>query len=154
MNHRRTAILYLTGVFVAGALAGAFGGYALGRRPIFRPPNPQSLAGQLVNHFERDLNLTPEQVTKVRPLVQQATAETDAIHASTFERVHGVMTNLNRRLEEFLTPEQCRKLAESERQRQDRFRHRPPPPGPGTERQRGPGPGPGPGHGHLSTPPR
>jgi hypothetical protein len=134
MNSRRTAVLYLAGVFLAGGLTGGFGGYALGRRPIFRPPNPQSMAEHLVGHFRNELNLSEDQVTKVRPLVEQATAEADTIHAATFERVHGVMTNLNRRIEEFLTPEQRQKLAERERQLQDRFQHK----------GRRPGPSPGP----------
>ena len=130
MNNRRTAVLYLAGVFLAGGLTGGFGGYALGRRPIFRPPNPQSLAEHLTDHLKNDLGLTEDQVKQVRPLVEQATAEADAIHAATFERVRGVMTNMNRRIEEFLTSEQRQKLAARERQRQDRFRHKGPPPGP------------------------
>jgi len=146
MNNRRVAVLYLAGVFLAGALAGGFGGYKLGRRPIFRPPNPQSMADHWVGHLRRDLNLTEDQVTRVRPLVEQATAEAESIHAATWERIHGVMTNMNRRLEVVLTPDQCQKLAEKERQRPDRFRQKklrpgpPPRPGPGSEPSPGPPP--------------
>jgi len=127
MNSRRLAVLYLTGVFLAGALAGGFGGYKLGSRPIFRPPNPQSIAEHWIDHLRRDLSLSEDQLAQVRPLVEQATAEADTIHAATWNRIHGVITNMNHRLESFLTPEQCQKLAASERERLSRFRQKKPP---------------------------
>jgi Spy/CpxP family protein refolding chaperone len=131
MNNRRMAILYLAGVFLAGALAGGFGGYKLGRRPTFRPPNPQSMADHWIGNLRRDLSLSDDQVVKVRPVIEAATAEADTIHAATWERTHGVISNTNRRIEPFLTLEQRQKLAEKERRRSDRFRQKgPPAPGP------------------------
>lgn len=136
MTNRRMVLLYLAGVFLAGGLAGGFGGYALGRRPIFRPPNPQSMTEHLVGQLTRDLSLTEDQVAKVRPIVEAATAEADKVHAGTWERIRGVMTDMNRRIEPLLNPDQRQKLAEKERQRSDRLRKK----GPRSKQQSGPPP--------------
>lgn len=132
MNGRRTAILYLAGVFLAGTIAGGFAGYAWGRRSFFRPPEPQSAAARILNGMKRDLALTEEQVTKVRPFVEQAGAEAESIFSSTFERTRGVMTNMNARIQEFLTPEQRVRQEKCDREREARFHkgHVPGPPGP------------------------
>ena len=121
MLAKKTAILYLVAVFVAGLLAGGAAGFCLGKRNAFTPPRPQDMATHMCDRLKSKLHLTPDQEKRIEPLVREAATELESVFCSTAERMTEVFRKLNERQKQFLTPEQQTLLEELERERQQSF---------------------------------
>ena len=120
--NRTRAALYLVAVFLAGALAGAAGGYAFGRRPMFRPPpSREHMAQMMIERFTRELDLTPEQQEKLRPVAHATSVAMEALHRDTHEKVIAQFKLTHQQVEAFLTPEQVGKLREFEQREARKF---------------------------------
>lgn len=117
------AVLYLAAIFVAGLLTGAVGGYSTGKRSFYRPPPPEKkMAAHILEKLRRELDLTDEQTRQAEPLVIQCSERLRAIHEGATEEVLEVLNQTDRKLEEFLTPEQKQRLAQMQKQREEWFR--------------------------------
>lgn len=89
---RNRIIAYLSAVFVAGAMAGLAGGYQWGRQSVFkRGTRPPDMATHMMERFQRELTLTPEQVGKVEPLIQDAVQRVRSLHRDNFKRTDAIM---------------------------------------------------------------
>lgn len=128
--NKRRAALYLLAVFVAGLLAGAAGGFAYGRRPVFRPPpSAERMAEFMVHRFSAELGLSPEQRERFRPIAKEAAAAMQTLHRKTHEEMIVLFKETHQRIETMLTSEQVAKLREFEAREARKFGgHRPPPP--------------------------
>ena len=67
-------------VFVAGAITGAFVGGSYARHHFFKLHRPERIGAQMKDRLSAELNLTPEQVAKVSPLI--ATPASASIRSS------------------------------------------------------------------------
>lgn len=94
---RNAIIGYLAATFVAGAVAGVFGARAFTAKPP--PPRPPresgSMAERILKRWTADFHLSPEQVSKIEPIIKAADTEVSGIHQETerrmkasFERMH------------------------------------------------------------------
>jgi hypothetical protein len=115
---RKKAILYLTAIFVAGALAGGFCGFSLGRRAFFKPPKPAAMAKHLSDRLTAELKLAPEQVQKIDPILLETAAVLESLHENTGRQIAAVFRTNNQRIAVFLNPDQRRKLDELEKRHQ------------------------------------
>ena len=98
-------------VFAAGATTGAlFGAFHLRHHIALGPPHSGDVGDRMREHLRRALGLTPEQETKVAPIVESTTAKLEAIRVETAGRVHTVMEDSKREIAPMLTPEQQKKL--------------------------------------------
>ena len=116
-------ILYLTAIFVVAAAAGTVAGYSLAKQK--RPPGPprlQDMAMHLRAKFQSKLELTPEQMAKLDPLLDQTFKEVGAAHLRNMRETGKLFDALNERMSEFLTPKQQQALLEMDRKRQDFMR--------------------------------
>jgi Spy/CpxP family protein refolding chaperone len=107
-------------VFLAGGVTGTFIGVAHARHQFFNSPHRAFLKERMGERLRTQLNLTPEQVEKISPIVERSTAELEAIRTETARRVHETMTQAHREMAGNLTPEQRQKLQQIE----VRHRHR------------------------------
>jgi len=123
MLTKKSAVIYLIAVFLAGLLAGGVAGFSLGKRTAFAPPRPQDMASHICERLKSKLRLTPEQVKQIEPLVNETAAELKAVHSTTAERITEIFQTLNQRQTQFLTPEQKVLLEEMERERRQFFRN-------------------------------
>jgi Spy/CpxP family protein refolding chaperone len=83
-------------------------------------------------HLRAELNLTPQQMEQISPIVDRAASELEAKREQTMREVRNIFEETHRDITPFLTAEQQRKLVELE-QRHRRRLHRHgfmPPPGP------------------------
>ena len=117
-------MLYLAAIFLAGSAAGFAAGHALARRQPLRPPPAAEMARHMVARLQEQLKLTPEQVENIRPVVERNTAELDAIHRESWDRVSESFTKLNQQIAGYLTPEQQEKLSAMESVRRRFVRER------------------------------
>ena len=101
-------------VFVAGGITGAFFGASHARHLFFAQPHRGMMSERMLDHFRAQLNLTPEQVAKISPILDKAAAQLEEIRGSTGRRVHETIAEAHREMAADLTEEQRAKLQEIE----------------------------------------
>jgi Spy/CpxP family protein refolding chaperone len=120
--NKRTLSVYLLAIFVAGAAAGLALGYSSGRKTEAQPPAPREMADHIQSRLEQRLGLTPEQIAKIRPLIEQSCAEMGSVHEECWQRVSEALRRMNHRIAEHLTPEQRHRLEEMDQARREKVR--------------------------------
>jgi hypothetical protein len=104
---RNRIIAYLSAVFIAGALAGLASGYQWGRQSVFkRGPKPPDMAAHMMERFQRELTLTPDQIGKVEPLIQDAVQRVRSLHRDNFKRTDAIMQECNSQIANLLDDQQ------------------------------------------------
>ena len=116
-------ILYLVAIFLAGAVGGTVVGYSSGKRKGFPPPpRPSEMTRHIMARFQSQLDLTPEQIEKIQPLVEQTTANMDGIHRESWRQVSEGFKKLNQQIVGYLTEGQRKKLEAMESERREKVR--------------------------------
>ena len=101
-------------VFVAGGMTGAFLGASHARYLLFAQPHRGMISQRMRDHYRSKLNLTPEQVAKISPIIDKAAAQLEEIRGTTGRRVHETIAEAHREMAADLTEEQRAKLQEIE----------------------------------------
>jgi len=109
-------------VFVAGGISGAFLGGSYARRHFFAFHRPELIGGRMKERLRAELNLTPEQVTKISPIIDKTAAQLRDIRRETGRRVHETIAESHWQMAANLTDEQRQKLQQIE-ERHRRWRH-------------------------------
>lgn len=123
MDKSWKVILAFAGVFLAGVI---FGGalapdwLKFERPPAVRPP----FAERVMQKFDEELELTPEQKERVRPIVNRMAEETQRMRREGAITFRTVMDGLTAEMALELTPEQRGKLAEMRKRFQERAEQR------------------------------
>lgn len=109
-------------VFVAGGITGAFVGGSYARYHFFELHHPERIGGRMKERLREELNLTPEQVAKISPIIDKTTAQLREVRRDTGRRVHEILADAHRQMAARLTDEQRQKLTQME-ERHRRWRH-------------------------------
>jgi len=109
-------------VFVAGGIAGAALGGWYTRHLLFESHRPGRVGDRMKERLRTELRLTPEQVTKVSPIIDKTTMQLREIRRDTRRRVHAIMTEAHKEIAANLTDEQRQRLQQIEEQHR-RWRH-------------------------------
>jgi len=118
---RREAALLVFVVFLLGLLVGAVGNHFYGERvwggkqETALPPRGSSRT-QVLNEFTRELELTPDQQTKVGAIIDDARSQVRALYAPLDAQHDQLRQQARARIRAVLTPEQLPKF--------DQFMHR------------------------------
>jgi len=72
-----------------------------------------------MDHLTKSLNLTPDQQTKVQPLIDQARPQIIAIHKDAMDKTHAVMEKTASQIRPILTADQQKKLDALQKAHQD-----------------------------------
>ena len=75
--------------------------------------------GFAMEHLTKSLNLTPDQQSKVQPLIDQARPQIIAIHKDAIEKTHAIIDKTMSQIRPVLTPEQQKKFDALQKARQD-----------------------------------
>jgi Spy/CpxP family protein refolding chaperone len=110
-------------VFVAGGISGAFLGGLYARHHFFQLHHPQLIGARMKERLRAELNLTPEQVAKISPIIDKAAVQLREIRRDSARRVHETIGEAHRQMAVNLTDEQRQKLQQIE-ERHRRWRHR------------------------------
>jgi Spy/CpxP family protein refolding chaperone len=116
--------LYVLVIFLAGGGTGALITWQVRRRTPVAPLPPAEIGARLRARFQSRLDLTPEQVQKIDPLIDQAMGRVEAIRSETANHVFANASNLHAQVLLVLTPEQKMKFEELERERQTFLRRK------------------------------
>ena len=106
-------------VFVAGGITGAFVGGSYALHHFFELRHPERVGGRMKDRLRSELNLTPEQLVKISPIIDKTTAQMRDIRRDTGRRVREIITDAHRQMGAELTDEQRQKLKQIE----ERHRH-------------------------------
>lgn len=127
-------ILYLTAIFVAGGISGGVIAWKEAKQDMFKPPSSKKMCAFFRERLQAELNLTPDQVRRLEPLLEKRVQEIEAVHSRTIEQIDELFRASNEEivLALGLTPEQRLKLDEMEKKRAEfmRKKFKPPERGP------------------------
>ncbi len=110
-------------VFVAGGITGAFLGGLYARHLFFEFHRPEQIGARMKERLRTELNLMPEQVAKISPIIDKTAVQLRDIRRETGRRVHETIAEAHRQMAANLTDEQRQKLQQIE-ERHRRWRHR------------------------------
>ncbi len=109
-------------VFLAGGITGTFFGGFYARHHFLALHRPDRIGPQMKERLRVELNLSPEQVAKISPIIDNTASQLRNIRRDTGQRVHQVMAEAHRQMAANLTDGQRQKLQQIE-ERHRRWRH-------------------------------
>src|SRR6267154_1643661 len=83
-------------VFVAGGISGAFLGGLYARHLFFGFHRPELIGARMKERLRAELNLTPEQIAKISPIIDKTAAQLRDIRRDTARRVHETIAEAHR----------------------------------------------------------
>jgi Spy/CpxP family protein refolding chaperone len=122
MNKPWKVILAFTGIFLAGVLVGGLVTLRVGRHFAQRLPMAEGFGPQLLGRLVTQLELTPEQQAKIKPIVDQAAEELHELRRTTQRSSAAVIVRMQGDISAQLTPAQKTKFDELVAQQRDRFK--------------------------------
>jgi len=108
--------LYLTAIFVAGFVSGVFVTVQVGRHMM---PGQADMAARWCRDLQSKMNLTPAQVNKIRPIINEAMGE---FKSRVYADMSLNLSNCNARIAAELAPEQKPKFEQIQKEQQDMIR--------------------------------
>ncbi len=121
---KRKLALYVLAIFLAGAGSGVLITWRVCRSPPVARLTPAEIGARLRARFQSRLELTPDQVQKIQPMIDQAMRRVEAIRRETASNVFANVSTLHEQVLTVLTPEQKAKFEELERERRDYLRQK------------------------------
>ena len=119
-------------VFIAGGVTGAFLATGLTRHFLSEEVRHGVAANRMRERLRSELDLTPEQMAKISPIIDRTGSELERIRGDTARRVHETFVQAHDEISANLTEEQKAKLEQIRGRHQHRWHHRhgknPPPP--------------------------
>lgn len=114
-------ILAFTGIFLAGILVGGLVTLRWGKNFAQRLPMSEQYGPQLMRRLVTQLDLTPEQQAKVKPIVDQAAEELHQLRRTTQRTSAAVLVRMQGEIAALLTPAQKIKFDEQVTQQRERW---------------------------------
>ena len=96
-------------VFLAGLATGVFAG-AWHAHHAFADRHEGRMAEHMRDRLKHELNLTPDQLAKMEPILDQTAKRLQDIRIESGRRVSETLTDAHHQLSEFLNPEQKKQL--------------------------------------------
>ena len=119
-------LAYLAAIFVAGALAGGIGGYSLARNRTPKappsPPDSKLMVQHTIERLETRLKLSPQQLGRIRDIVEQSFAEAQCRSSNHIKEVGDVFRRMNTKISEHLDSNQKVEFDRMEKERRDKMR--------------------------------
>lgn len=97
-------------VFLAGGMTGAFFAAWHAHHFFMEAHQPGMVANRMKQRLRAELDLTPEQVNKISPIVEKMASDLEQIRKETGQRVHQTFVDAHREMAASLTEEQRQKL--------------------------------------------
>lgn len=119
-----TIATYLSAVFVAGTIAGLAAGYQWGLRKKPEVERPRDMTSFLIHRMSKDLELRPDQLEQIGPILSNATARIRTLHRETSKQVEGTMQTAHDEIRPLLDANQLERLADMEARRANWIKER------------------------------
>lgn len=103
-------VLSFVAVFLAGGLVGGALTFHFTHDHFFKSLRAQDMAVHILTELRTELKLTPDQIEKIKPIVEKSTAEAEAYHHEVFQRLHAIFAASDEAIKAQLTNEQVAKF--------------------------------------------
>ena len=111
-------------VFLVGGLTGAFLGASHVRHFLFKHHHRGDISERMRERMRRELDLTPEQVARISPILDRAAAQLQQMRRDTGQRVREILDETHRQIAPTLTDEQRQELQRMKERHRRRHQHR------------------------------
>jgi Spy/CpxP family protein refolding chaperone len=115
-------VLLLAGIFIAGGLVGAGLMLHFGRDYLQRRAMPEQWGPARLQLLTRRLDLTPEQIEQLRPVVRRNMSELGRLRQEGYRETRRVLDRMEQDISAVLTPEQQAKFRELSDELRERSR--------------------------------
>jgi Spy/CpxP family protein refolding chaperone len=122
MNSPWKLTLLLVGIFLAGAVTGGMVTKGYLRKEIAKRFAPEQMGKDRLAKLTKRLDLTPEQVEQIKPILQRDTAELIRTVRTSFAESRRIATRMDREISAVLTPEQKAKFDKMIQERRQNVR--------------------------------
>ena len=111
-------------MFAAGVTSGALIAWPAAKRAaVAKRPSMERACDFMKHKFESRLGLSPAQIEKISPRMEQTARELDAVHERSMVEIEGIFNRSSMDISKELTPEQLPLLREMEKERREFFAH-------------------------------
>lgn len=131
-------VLALVALFLLGAATGTVVTLKVVKRVIEGRTNPERMSQSLLQEYQRRLRLTPEQIERIRPILQRTGREMGELRSEMAGRTFQVIRLSHEEIAAELQPEQREEFARVNREMRERFRQQGPPGPKGPPPMKGP----------------
>jgi Spy/CpxP family protein refolding chaperone len=146
-------VLLLIGIFAAGIVTGGFVMMRFGRQLFPAHRGAEEWGPTRLKRLTERLDLTPDQVEKIRPIIHKDSEELSRLRNSSLGETRKVLEQLEHDVSAVLTPEQKTKYDEMNREMRERMQRLMRGPRPGHEHGPGEPPSVSPGDATPAKPP-
>jgi gas vesicle protein len=115
-------VLCLTGIFLAGAIAGGLIGFDVAHERVIAPPQTDVMARHIMQKLRSELKLTDDQAAKIEPIVRENSQAIQAIHQEASEKTFRQIKQSQARFAPHLTAEQQQRLQAMNQERESSLR--------------------------------
>lgn len=115
-------VLLLTGIFLAGGVAGGFVTLEVGKNMLRKRLAPENWGPARLKKLEEHLKLTPEQIERLKPIVRRDVDELTRLRQQGFQETRRVLERMEKDIAEILTPEQRAKFEKLNAEMRERAR--------------------------------
>ena len=133
---------YAVAIFVAGGISGGALGVYETKSHLFEPPREQEMALHWRKRLQDKLELTPDQMATINPIIDNGVAQLRSIRIDTMERLNKIFEDSYAKISAVLTPDQRTKLDQMDKERREMMEQHL------QENHHHPGPGGSPGASH------
>ena len=120
-------ILALVALFLLGAATGVVGTLKVVKRFIESRTNPERMSQSMLQEYHRRLRLTPEQVERIRPILQRTGREMWELRTEMSGRTLQVIRLAQDEIAGELTPEQREEFSQVNKEMRERYKQAGPP---------------------------
>jgi len=103
-------VLSFVTIFLAGALVGGALTLRFAHEHFFKPPRAGEMAEHIVTELRTELKLSPDQVAKIKPIVENSTSQAETYHREVFQRLQAIFDASDDAIKAQLTSEQVTKF--------------------------------------------
>ena len=143
MNKSWQVCLVLIAIFAVGGISGGLVAYRVARRHMPLPLPPEAWGARRFEHVAQELQLTPEQKARIKPIVKRNIEEIEKLHRQSMHEVRGILERMETDIAAELTPEQRTQYEQFLKERREARKQMQEPRGMRGERDRPPGRSPG-----------
>ena len=127
MTTKTKMICGLVALFAAGVVVGGSVGFTAAKKTVAPKEGERrehgsrrDFADKWCSKLSDDLNLTPEQVEKIKPITEDTSAQLKAVHSDNNDRVRTIFKASHQRIKAILTPEQLEIFEQKNRERENK----------------------------------
>jgi hypothetical protein len=105
-------------IFIAGGVTGAFFGATLAKHLLLGHEHHDIVATRMRDRLQRELDLTPQQVAKISPIIERSAARLEGIRMATTQEVRQTFTETHRQIADNLDEQQRARFERMNERRQ------------------------------------